>query len=245
MFDFFRKKEVSVNAPANNDTTKWAALKSAIEAQKKTDPLVGLKIGAKEINQRLINGLKNEKGVHIESFLTVLGALAGFSCQMSVREEMKAGMKPGQQGFVIADGADGKKYYFGDALNKPLAEDKYSIWSVAAGTTQKLGAPAPDVTDIFKHVAATVGGGSFGVPRTPNGNSAGDLPVNYLKVIWPNIFPVVTRFCDRPSEWPVLFAIAVGEALTMGKDIVNPGMGAAIVMESAIPMSKIDLPELY
>jgi hypothetical protein len=261
MFDFFRKKEVpdrvSSNPGASSDqaqdseaskteAAKVAALKSAIEAQKKMDPMVGLKIGAKEVNQRLIHGLKNEKGVHIESFLTVIGALAGFSCQMSLREELiKTGTKPENAVFVIASGTDGKKYYFGDALNKPLAENQYSIWSVAAGTAQKLGAKIPDVTNIFKHVSTTVGGDAFGVPRTPNNHPAGDLPVNYLKVIWPNIFPVVTRFCDKPSEWPILFAIAIQEALVMSKDVIDPGIAVAIVMESAIPMSKIDLPDFY
>ena len=90
MFDFFRKKGAPDKSPSGGapaagkvqrdsqiEAAKWAALKSAIDAQKETDPLAGLKIGAKEINQRLINGLKNEKGVHIESFLTVIGALAG------------------------------------------------------------------------------------------------------------------------------------------------------------------------
>lgn len=32
-------------------------------------------------------GLKNEKGVHIESLLCALGALAGYSCQAAVRAQ--------------------------------------------------------------------------------------------------------------------------------------------------------------
>ncbi len=244
MFEFFRKKEARL---PSDEASKLAALKSAIEVQKKTDPLVGLKIGAKEVNQRLINGLKNEKGVHIESFHTVLGSLAGFSCQMSLREELADQARASSEKVVlaVASGADGKKYYFGDSLNKPLAESQYSIWSLAAGAAQKLGATVPDVGEIFAHVAATVGGDAFGIPRIPDDHSPGDLPLNYLKVIWPSIFPVVAQFSDKPSEWPILFGIAIQEAIMMAKGVIDPCLAVTIVMESAVPMSKVDLPDFY
>ena len=252
MFNFFGKKAgqikgaACVGAKDKTEDVKWTALKSAIDAQKKKDPLMGLKIGAKEVNQRLINGLKNKKGVHIESFLTVIGSLAGFSCQMSVREALKNAEATGEKiVWATASGADGKKYYFGDALNKPLAESNYSIWNLVAGAVEKLGAKLPDVSEIFKHVAGTVGSDTFGIPRIPNSHSPGDLPMNYLKVIWPCIFPVAAQFCDNPSEWPILFGIAIQEAMFMAKDVIDPGLAATIVMECAIPMSKVDLPEFY
>jgi len=227
---------------------KLAGLKAAIQSQKKTDPLIGPKIGAKEVNQRLIAGLKNEKGVHVESYLTVLGTLAGFSCQMSLRAKMaqkKAHPEsiPETITLVVASGADGKKYYFGDSLNQLLAESQYSIWRLAAGALQKLGAPIPDVGEIFKHVSETVGGNTFGIPRIPENHRPGDLPINYLRIIWPSLFPVVTQFCDEPSEWPVLFGLAIQEAINMTKAVVDPGLAVSIIMECAIPMSKIDLPE--
>ena len=44
---------------------KTLALIHAIRERSKEDPLVGAKIGAKEIFQRLVDVMKNEKGVHI------------------------------------------------------------------------------------------------------------------------------------------------------------------------------------
>ena len=96
------------------------------------------------------------------------------------------------------------------------------------GALQKIGAPLPDVNDIFKHVAATVGGGSFGIPRIPENRRPGDLPLNYLKVIWPNMVPVLQLYCDRASQWPILMGIAAQEGIAMTKDVVDPTLAASI-----------------
>ncbi|MCK9609455.1 MAG: hypothetical protein M0R33_23755 [Methylomonas sp.] len=69
---------------------KTEALVRAIREQSKEDPLVGAKLGGKEIFQRLVDGMKNEKGVHIESVLCALGALAGYSCQANLRAQALA-----------------------------------------------------------------------------------------------------------------------------------------------------------
>ena len=112
-------------------STAEAAMMAAIEAQKKSDPLVGAKIAGKEIVSRLINGMKNEKGVHVESLLCALGALAGYSCQANLRAQAIArGLDPNAP-FQVVKTNDGEEYYFGDPLNEALAEGKLSVWSLA------------------------------------------------------------------------------------------------------------------
>ncbi|MGB8355839.1 MAG: hypothetical protein WCD79_18215 [Chthoniobacteraceae bacterium] len=246
MFNIFRKKETQEGKAAAMDG-KLAALKSAIDAKKKQNLLAGLQVAAKEVNQRLIASMKTERGVHIESFLVVLGSLAGFSCQMAAREKLAnpTGGPQAQGSWAIATGSDGTQYYFGDLLNKPLVEDQHSVWSLVAGAVQKLGAQIPDVNDIFKHVAGTVGSGGFGVPRIPADHSPGDLPINFLKVAWPKMLPLISQLCDGPGEWPLLFGIAIQEAIGMAKGMINPTLAASIAMEAAVPMSKVDLPEFY
>jgi hypothetical protein len=232
MFNLFGKKE-SKATPPNPGTTSLPAR---------------LQAGAKAINQRLIAGLKNEKGVHFESFATLLGALGGFSCQVSVCEQQRAGTLPqpgsGKSVWVVANDANGKKYYFGDALNLPLVEGPLSIWSLIVGILQHLGAEKPDVGSIFQHVSATVGTETFGIPRIPDDHRPGDIPLNYLKVVWPHIFPLVKEISANPVDWPVIFGLAMQEAIMMGKDMVKPTLAATILMECAVPMSKVDLPEL-
>jgi hypothetical protein len=48
-------------------------------------------------------------------------------------------------------------------------------------------------------------------------------------------------FCRQPSEWPFLFGLAIQQALDMGKDVLPNEEALQIVMECAIPMSKVDL----
>lgn len=225
-----------------------AALHKVIAERKKRDPLAGLKIGGKEVTQRLIKSLRDEKGVHIETLLTILGALAGFSCQMSIREELaqQSGGRSANQPFSVVSGADGKNYYFGDALNRPLAESQWSIWALSAGAAQHMGcSELPDINDIFRHVSETVGGDRFGIPRVPEAHQASDLPIHFVKTIWPKMLPLVAEFCDRPGQWPVLLGIAIQQALYLAKGIIDPSLAVSIVMESAVPMSKIDAAELF
>jgi len=218
------------------------ATERAIAEQQKTDPLMKVKIGGKEIFQRIAGVLKGERGVHAESLLALLGALAGYACQFSVREQnLKSGAKSPVSGLTIATGADGRKYYFGDALNRPLAEDRYSVWSLTAGTVEQLGKPLPDLVDIFKHATATVGSAEFGIPRLPEGHRAGDLPINYLRAIWPKILPVAQRFCDEPAHLPMVFGLAIQNAILMAKDVIDPTLAGTIALECAVPMSKVDL----
>lgn len=228
--------------PASAAHPAAEAMKQAIEEKRRTDPLVGAKIGGKEVVQWLIAMFKTEKGVHIESLLSALGSLAGYACQSSVREEFLQTKKlPESQVFITARGADGKNYYFGDLLNKPLAESQYSVWALAAGTAQHLGSrDLVDLNNIFEHVAQTVGDPSFGVPRIPENHSPSEAPANYVKHIWPKTLPLLEKYCVQPAEWPILFGIAIQEVQTMGKNVIDPSLALSIVMESAVPMSKVD-----
>ena len=229
-----------VAANQNRSPAKQALLR-AIAEKRAEDPLIGAKLGAREIVQWLLVAMKSEKGVHIESLLAVLGALAGYSCQASVREQARLGGSS-QESLVVANGTDGKKYFFGDALNKPLAEDQHSIWGLAADAAQKNGCEQlPDLGAIFKHTAESVGGVAFRIPRIPANHKPGDLPINYLTALWPKVRPTLEEFCAQPSEWPVLLGLSIQDAILKAKGVIDPRLALEIVMEYAVPMSKVDL----
>ena len=219
-----------------------SGMKQAIAERKKSDPFAGVKIGCLEINQRIISALKNERGVHIESLLSVLGSLAGYACQVAVREEMVVQQRtPENQAFVIVESKDGSRYFFGDNLNKPLAESQYSIWALTAGAVNYLGKKPPDISEIFKHVSNSLGTYQFGIPRIADNHTPIALPIAYLNDVWPHILPIAMGYCETPSELPILFGLAIQQAIFMGKDTIDPVLAATIVMECAIPMSKVDL----
>jgi len=211
------------------------SLYRAVDERRAEDPMIGAKIGAKEILQQVINALKTGRGVRIEDLLAILATLAGYACQMSVREQ------PGGS-LTEAVTSDGAKYYFGDALNRPLAESQYSVWSICAGTAQHLGVRPedfPGLDDVFRHVSASVGTPQFGIPRLPEAHMPGEPPRNYLK-LWKLFLPRVRRFCPDAQQWPMLYAIAIAEAMEMAKDVIAPQLALRLVMECAIPMSKVD-----
>lgn len=244
---FSKKQSVSDKQPRHEESTPGnsSAFFQAINEKRNEDPLIGAKIGAKEIFQRLAQGMKDEKGVHAESLLCALGAVAGYSCQAGIRSEFIEGKGLNeQQVFVIIGCAGGSQYFFGDMINKPLAENRYSVWSLAAGAAQHMGLnELIDLEDIFKHVSQTVGSSSFGVPRIPDDHKPGDLPQNYLKHLWPVLLPIAKTFCP-PAEWPLLFGLAVQEGMHWSKDVIDPALALSIVMESAVPMAKVDFNSL-
>lgn len=221
---------------------KAASLINAIRERSKEDPLIGAKLGSKEVFQRLLDGMKTAKGVHIESLLCALGALAGYACQANLRAQALSKGMSETAPFQTVGTKDGKQYFFGDPLNNALVGSQYSVWGIVGGAAQHVGAKEfPDPKEVFQHTASVLGSEQFGIPRVPDNHKPGDTPINYLKAIWPSLFPTVKLFCPTPVDWPILYSLAIQEAIYAGKDTIDPNVAFRIVMESAIPMSKVDL----
>jgi hypothetical protein len=229
--------------PDKPDLPPYAdAFFNAIREKSKTDPLIGAKIGAKEVFQRLLEVLKNERGVHAESLLTALGALAGYACQAALRAQATAKGLDETSSLVVVEMQDGSKYFYGDPLNDLLIGTQYSVWGLVGGAAQQLGVTElPDLNEMFSHVTTVLGTDQFGIPRVPSAHRAADHPIDYLRALWKPLHPIVRIFCPEPSHWPILYGLAVQEAMTAGKDAIAPRLAFVIVMESAIAMSKIDL----
>lgn len=221
-------------APSSSDQT----------ATEQADPLFAVKKAGKEIASKLFMAMSTEKGIHLESLLSALGALAGYACQVSVREDfvVRQGRAENDVFILVHSKQNSDTYYFGDLLNRPLAESRYSVWSLASGATQKLGLQELiDLHDIFKHVTATLGTVDFGVPRIADEHKAKEIPLNYVSFLWPQLFPLAQSFCPNPTDWPITFGVAIQEILFASKDLIAPNLALTIVMESAVPMSKIYL----
>lgn len=217
----------------------------AIEDGRGQDPLIAARIGADDVRAWLMQATETERGVHVESLFVSLGALGGFACQLAARHSLTTVPHQWDHPWAIANGADGRTYYFGDAINHYLIEGHYSLWSLAAGILPQLGAdPVPDVGPLVTHVAATVGGGEFGEIRYPEGTSAGDTPVNYVRHFWPPVADRLVRIGTVPDDWPPLFGLLAQELLTLAKDVIAPSVALTLIMESAIAMAKLDPAEV-
>jgi len=180
----------------------------------------------------------SDHGVHLEGAVVALGALAGKACQVAALTGV-ANKDPVYKRLSVADvtAADGTEYYFGDALNRPLAESTYSVWSLVAGAANSLGATVPDVTELFNHAAQSVGTPEFGVPRFATGTYA-ELPVTYL-ARWDELLPNIRKHAPDAQQWPVVFGIAIQQLFTIVGGDFNLTDQTRIFMDSAIAMSKL------
>lgn len=190
----------------------------------------------------VMQALKDDRGIHLESLFCALGAVAGCACQAGVRAEALAAGQPPDSRFEIATTADGKRYLFGDALNRPLAEDRLSVWSLVAGAAAHDGAKQlPDLVEVFRHNAAVLGGEAFGVPRLPPEHPLHDSPASYARRLWPAVQQVLARELPQPRLWPIALGLAIQELMAKTRGNLPPEIIARIVIESAIPVSKMPL----
>jgi hypothetical protein len=47
-------------------------------------------------------------------------------------------------------------------------------------------------------------------------------------------------YCVSPDEWPMLYAFAAQQLMDQVKAVVTPEVAAAILLECAAPMAKVD-----
>jgi len=181
------------------------------------------------------------KGIHIETLLSALGALAGFGCQVSVREVLvKTGRMPLESAFVIVRGVDGARYFMGDYLNQPLLMAPVSVWSLVAGAVQHTGSPLPDINDIVRRTVSSVGSRDFGKLSVPKDHQPGEQPIETLKKQWGGCYKALKALNADPFFTGWYFALSAQMLILKGRSIIDPTLAGQIVMESAVAMAKID-----
>ncbi len=225
----------------SKDDPALLALQNAIREQAEKDPYVAAKIASKELLERFLTSMKDDKGVHVESVFVALGALAGYACQQSAltqlaREETQASL------MTITD-TNGKNYYIGDAINQPLLENQLSVASLVGGALEQYGETLCDVEEIVKHTIASIGTESFGQPRLPENHQAHYRPLDCLTLWQPLKEQVLDVFLVPVSDWGLAYGLAIQSFMEQAKDVLSPNIAGIIVMESAIPMSKVILSE--
>lgn len=204
-----------------------------------TAPLPGAQLGGRIILERLLGSMKDERGVHVESLATALGALAGRACQLAALQGLSSGA-PEYQGLSLmtVGGANGDEYFVGDAINRPLAEFKYSVWGLVAGAANEHGGQVPDLAELFQHSASTLGGVEFGLPRFAPGTSTSGTPRSYLD-LWESMQASIRQAAPMPEQWPVAYGLAIQNLFSMAKGHFDLGVLTRVVMDSAIATSKL------
>ncbi|MDR2454142.1 MAG: hypothetical protein LBD51_06285 [Bifidobacteriaceae bacterium] len=224
------------------------ALARQIAAQRETEPLVGVQVGAQLFYDKLVQILQTDPhGVRAELLVGVPALLAGFACQAATWQSLVVGLGyPATSVFVLAGTQDGAEYPFSEPMNRLLLEDQYSVWALIAGAARQLtDQPLPDVAATVAHVAESIGSPAFGVPRLPPPHTLGnDNALDVLRAMWPHFLPLLGLTCAIPEEWPVLFGIATQRAIAAVKGVVEPIAAATIALECALPMAHLPMRRL-
>lgn len=232
-------------SPSKETSPMKEALLRQIAEKSKEDPLVGAKLFSKEILQRAIDTLKSDRGLHSESLISAIGSVAGYSCQESVRAAMALNQQDPDAAFLKVAGADGKNYFFGDPINQHLIENKISIWTLAAAAAQDSGSKELlDIQELVSYVSSTVGSKEFGTSRIGEDHRTSHEPAEYVKAMWKPLLEPMKEFCPNPQLWPIACGLALQQAIVLCKDALHPDVALSIAMESAVPMSKVDIDSL-
>jgi hypothetical protein len=114
-----------------------------------------------------------------------------------------------------------------------------SVWQFVAGAAQSAGATAlPDLADIFAHTSKVVGSDQFGIPRLPAEHMPRIMPREAVNRYWPTARSMIEH--TEAGLWPMWLAMAAARLIGEMKHACEPGFACSIVMEAAVPMSKID-----
>jgi hypothetical protein len=190
--------------------------------------------------------IKRAGQVHPETLFTEIGALAGFAVQMSIRRSVIERQKLDAETVLVeVETKNDEVYYFGDLMNWMLFENMeqppYSIWAYVSGAVpQAQRLLLPDIFEIVSNAARSIGTRRFGVPRLPADHMPYKLPRSALEEHWRFIRAELAGAGRDPSHWPYDVAAAAQWQIRTGHDAIDPPLAARIVMEAAIPMSKID-----
>ena len=178
---FFGRKMAEA-APTEN--LAHPAVLETLAQEDRKDSVTRLRLAGKCLFTATHQVISSERGARIEDLLGILGATGGFACIVGA---LSISYREGE--IARAETADGSTYYFGELPNKLLLEDQLALLSLTFGMAQRLGAPVTMgmLVDVVKHVSTSVGQPAFGIPRLPVEHTPGDLPVNYVKHLWPMV----------------------------------------------------------
>lgn len=191
----------------------------------------------------LMDELRSGRRIQLEAVLCALGALSGYAAQQAIHEDLvKTGKLGLDEAFMLIETRAGGTFFFGELLNAVIvAKDpsQFSISKIVCDAGRQAGATSlPDIAEIIKHSAATVGVPEFGLPRLPAVHMPEIMPREAVNRFWP---AARRRLAGTPPmSWPLHLALAAHKLIVQHKDAIQPDLAVRIVLESAVPMSKID-----
>lgn len=217
------------------------------------------KLATDNLRQMLMRKLKGEMGIHAQTLLCAVGALAGFAAQNAALEqgEILARRRDlvAPRSLLLFTTPKGRRHLFGSWVNAPLlagyghAAPLQRFLTEAGERAGMEPSDAPDFKALEARLSTGVTASGFGVLKAPRGHAPAAQPGELLKALWPQARRIITaplplQFPHEPplseAHWPALLSSLAGRLVSTTSDKPNLRIGMMLVMESAIIASRLD-----
>lgn len=197
-------------------TEKEKIIFKQIEEKSKSNPMVKIELAAKETAIYTMGFCKDDKGrVGGDSWLYLLSTMAGVSCAKISRDVaaemlLESNEDKIRMPFVPIETPIGK-FYFGDAVNKYLFADKFSVINVFYNVFSKKNSDVklPDVASIVNNNAKVVGDENYRVWNNLH-NPYAEKNVN--NKAYEKIIEHLEPFKLERKQIPAMFGLVLAEA---------------------------------
>jgi hypothetical protein len=187
------------------------------------------------------------------------GALVGFAAQNSALEQGELLTRRrdlvAPESLMLRESKTGQRYLAGRWVNAPLFlgfGHGFPLQRIVVQAASKAGVKReefPDYWELERKVAKAAAEGPLDRLEASEGRGALARPQDILRVLWPAARRILTAPIplDLPDEpvlneahWPIALAVVAARLMTQTAKIVDPKLGAGLVMEAAIIASKLD-----
>ena len=210
------------------DSEKLRILAHEVDIQREKDPYIGAKLAGQEIYANLLEMLKTEKGVHIESLLAVIGAAGGYECMYGIMNTFyniidEPGLTVAAGGALsifVAETKGGGKFLFGDRVG-----NEFCLFCMNAAKTSEP--PTEALKPLSARAAATAGTPEYW--QTPFDDKVGSSPKELSDMFCGKFNVTFKTFCLYPQERMIAWSIAAQLAVEQASKVISPdGFGTAM-----------------
>ena len=203
------------------DSERLRILAHEVDIKRVDDPYIGAKLAGQEIYANLLEMLKTEKGVHIESLLAVIGAAGGYECMFGIMttfykllDELELTVAAGGAlSIYIAETKSDGKFLFGDRVG-----NEFCLFYMNAAKTSEP--PIDTLKPLSAKAAATAGTPEYW--QTPFDEKVGNSPKELSDMFCGKFNVTFKTLCLYPQERMIAWSIAAQLAVEQASKVISP-----------------------
>jgi len=226
-----RPEEIKINSQNHAEL----AMMNYIDSQRAKDNFIGVKMAGKEIYANLVNWLKDDKGVHAETLMAVLGSIGGRECVNGIMNTLDSLISDEAQDkrqientiagildIFIAETKSGELYIMGGRI-------AHSFCSFYDTACSEQGKSVEKLQPLASEIAGKVGYPEYW--KTPFDNLIGKSPKEIADIFDGKFEFTFNVYCRFPYERMLAFAIASQNAVNQMESVMPKEKAMSILAE--------------